>query len=47
MKTLDWNEYEKTARRCVAEGCVLLENNGVLPLKKNQKVSIFGRIQAN
>lgn len=47
MKTLDWNEYEKTARLCVAEGCVLLENNGVLPLKKNQKVSIFGRIQAN
>ena len=25
MKTLDWNEYEKTARRCDAEGCVLLE----------------------
>ena len=47
MKILDWNDYEKTARRCVAEGCVLHENNGVLPLKKNQKVSIFGRIQAN
>lgn len=47
MKILDWNDYEKTARCCVAEGCVLLENNGVLPLKKNQKVSIFGRIQAN
>ena len=34
MKTiLDWKEYENTARSTNAEGCVLLENNGVLPLK--------------
>ena len=48
MKTiLDWNEYENTARQAIAEGCVLLENNGVLPLQKGQKVSVFGRIQTN
>ena len=44
-KTLDWKEYENTARQAIAEGCVLLENNGVLPLKKDCTVSIFGRIQ--
>lgn len=43
--TLDWKEYEETARQVVAEGCVLLENNGVLPLKKDTKVALFGRIQ--
>lgn len=47
MKTLDWKEYENTARLAVAEGCVLLENNGVLPLKKGCEVAVFGRIQAN
>ena len=48
MKTiLDWNVYEKTAREAIAEGCVLLENNGVLPLKKDCTVSVFGRIQSN
>lgn len=47
MKILDWKEYENVARAAVAEGCVLLENNGVLPFKKNEKVAIFGRIQAN
>ncbi|MBP5695592.1 MAG: glycoside hydrolase family 3 C-terminal domain-containing protein, partial [Treponema sp.] len=46
-KTLDWKEYENTARQAIAEGCVLLENNGVLPLKKDCTVSIFGRIQSN
>ena len=48
MKTiLDWNIYEDTARKAIAEGCVLLENNGVLPLKKDSRVSVFGRIQTN
>ncbi len=42
---LDWKEYKETAARMVSEGCVLLENNGVLPLKEKQCVSIFGRIQ--
>jgi len=46
MKTLDWKKYEETARRAIAEGCVLLENkNQVLPLPEGTRVSIFGRIQ--
>lgn len=45
---LDWNEYSKTAVEAIAEGCVLLKNdNQVLPLKKGEKVSVFGRIQTN
>ena len=48
MKTiLDWNEYQTTARQAIAEGCVLLKNNGVLPLKKDSTVSVFGRIQSS
>ena len=48
MKTiLDWNVYGETARQTIAEGCVILENNGVLPLKKDSTVSFFGRIQTN
>ncbi|MCQ2590220.1 MAG: glycoside hydrolase family 3 C-terminal domain-containing protein [Treponema sp.] len=44
--TLDWEQYLKKARETVAEGCVLIKNeNNVLPLKKDSKVSIFGRIQ--
>ncbi|MCR5216434.1 MAG: glycoside hydrolase family 3 C-terminal domain-containing protein [Lachnospiraceae bacterium] len=44
--TLDWEEYEQLARQAAAEGCVLLENRDkVLPLSKNEKISIFGRIQ--
>lgn len=46
-KILDWNKYIEKARQAVAEGCVLLENNGVLPLKKDTCVSIFGRIQTH
>lgn len=46
--TMDWNEYIKTAREVVAEGCVLLENHEeMLPLKKGTKVSVFGRIQTH
>lgn len=43
--TLDWNKYTALARQAVAEGMVLLENNGVLPLKKNENLAVFGRIQ--
>lgn len=44
--TLDWKTYEAKATQAVAEGCVLLENKGgVLPLDKEEKVAVFGRIQ--
>lgn len=45
MITLDWNEYLKTARSAAAEGIVLLENNGALPLKKEENLAVFGRVQ--
>ena len=38
-------EMSKYARQSGAEGCVLLENNGVLPLKPDAKVAVFGRCQ--
>lgn len=45
-KVLDWQKYSETAIASVAEGCVLLRNEGgVLPLKKKEKVAVFGRIQ--
>ncbi len=43
--TLDWNEYLAAAREAVAEGIVLLENNGALPLKNGAVIAVFGRIQ--
>ncbi|HPY99923.1 MAG TPA: glycoside hydrolase family 3 C-terminal domain-containing protein, partial [Clostridiales bacterium] len=33
------------ARRAGAEACVLLKNDGVLPLKTNESVAVFGRCQ--
>jgi len=46
--TLDWNEYASKARQAVAEGCVLLKNDKqALPIKKESKVALFGRIQFN
>lgn len=48
IKILDWNEYGKKAVEAAAEGCVLLKNdNNALPLDRNEKVSVFGRIQAH
>ena len=44
---LDWNKYLNTARKAAAEGIVMLENNGVLPLDKNSVTAVFGRIQSN
>jgi len=35
------------ARKSAAEGCVLLENDGVLPLQKGKIISVFGRCQAD
>ena len=46
-KILDWNKYSEKARQAAAEGCVLLENNGVLPFAKDSRISIFGRIQTH
>ncbi len=43
---LDWKEYENLAVQMAAEGSVLLSNqNHILPLAPNTKVSVFGRIQ--
>lgn len=44
---LDWNDYTAAARQTVAEGIVLLENNGALPFDKDEDLSVFGRIQSN
>lgn len=39
-------ELEELSRICATEGIVMLENkNEVLPLKKGDRVSVFGRIQ--
>ena len=34
---------KELARKSAAEGCVLLENNGVLPLQRGKMISVFGR----
>src|SRR5665647_285804 len=45
---LDWNEYCELARSAVAEGVVLLVNdNNVLPLRKDSNIAVFGRIQTH
>ena len=43
---IDWAHYAALARQAAAEGCVLLKNDRqALPLKKGERVSVFGRIQ--
>lgn len=43
-QTLNLEKYAKIARQAAAEGCVLLKNeNHTLPLKKGDKVAVFGR----
>ena len=45
---LDWTEYENLARKAVQEGVVLLRNEkNVLPLSKDVKLAVFGRMQNN
>jgi len=39
------NKHREFCRKAAAEGMVLLENNGVLPLDKTQRVALFGRGQ--
>ena len=38
-------EMAAMARRAGAEGCVMLENDGALPLKAGETVAVFGRCQ--
>lgn len=45
---LDWKKYTETATLAAAEGIVMLSNDGgVLPLGKDSKVALFGRMQNN
>lgn len=42
---LDMEKYASLAREVAAEGCVLLKNDkNALPLQKDEKVAVFGRI---
>lgn len=46
--TLNMEEYQACARQAAAEGCVLLKNeNATLPLRRGEKVAVFGRIAFN
>lgn len=41
-RKLDRTDFQAMARRCAAEAIVLLENDGILPLKKGSRVAIVG-----
>ena len=38
-------ELKPLCRKMAAEGSILLENDGVLPFSKNEKIAVFGRTQ--
>ncbi len=44
-RILDWEKYCEISAEAVAEGIVMLKNEGVLPLKKGSEIALFGRIQ--
>ena len=45
-KTLDWEQYLKTAAQVVSEEIVMLKNdNDALPLNPDDEIALFGRIQ--
>ncbi len=45
---LDWNSYIEKSVEAVSEGIVMLKNdNNALPISKDEKIAIFGRIQLN
>ena len=47
-KVFDADKFAEVARRSVAEGAVLLKNDGnVLPLAEGTKIALFGRSQYN
>ncbi len=35
------------SRKAAAESIIMLKNNGILPLKENETVSVFGRVQSD
>ena len=37
--------FPELIRKAAAEACVLLKNDGTLPLKKDEEVAVFGRCQ--
>ena len=41
-KTIDFDAHHALARRCAEEAIVLLENDGILPLKKELKTALIG-----
>lgn len=41
-KTLDREDYQRMARHCAAQSIVLLENDGILPLKSGSRVAVVG-----
>ena len=42
---MDSKEIKNICSHAVAEGMVLLENDGMLPLGKSDRVAVFGRSQ--
>lgn len=46
-KPCDFNKHHQTAREVARECMVLLENNGILPLKKNIKIGLIGEMAEN
>lgn len=42
---MNTEKYLRICRKVAAEGCVLLENDGVLPFLKSDKIAVFGREQ--
>ncbi|MCI7768490.1 MAG: glycoside hydrolase family 3 C-terminal domain-containing protein [Oscillospiraceae bacterium] len=45
-KILDWDKYIEKSAETISEGIVMLKNdNGALPLRADEEVAVFGRIQ--
>lgn len=46
-KTFDKDAHHKIARRCAEESIVLLDNDGILPLREGDRVAIIGDFAKN